>query len=364
MTELPTAIPGYLFIMVGWAVLLFVLLWGLLILRRRWKGSVGRGRVVNALLALWMLLLTTTVAEVAFASLYDHTDSFAKTNVSKRWFDRHVKLNDAGFRDSNPFPPEGSTGRLIVFAGDSFTFGHGVKNPAHRFSDLVAAELDASRPGEFRVSNTGLPGLGIRQLIAQVEDWAKRNFPVKTLVYTVVLNDIENLEPATGEFYNQLNALDPNCIILKSTYLPNFLYYRLQAWRQPASRNYYDYLADAWAGDTWRKFSDQLDRLHQACVVNGIELKLAVFPFLHNLDDEYPFTRAHERLQQYCNKHEIPCADLLPAMRGRSDNELTVNRFDAHPNELAHRLAAEVILRELFGELPGNLTAGAGVEPR
>ena len=36
--------------------------------------------------------------------------------------------------------------------------------------------------------------------------------------------------------------------------------------------------------------------------------------------------------------------DLLPAYRAHRDEDLVVNRFDAHPNERAHAIAAKEIL--------------------
>jgi lysophospholipase L1-like esterase len=50
---------------------------------------------------------------------------------------------------------------------------------------------------------------------------------------------------------------------------------------------------------------------------------------------------------------EIPTFDLLPVLSKRRPTELTVNRLDAHPNELAHELAAEAIEQELLKDLVG-----------
>ena len=42
--------------------------------------------------------------------------------------------------------------------------------------------------------------------------------------------------------------------------------------------------------------------------------------------------------------------DLLEALRGRPESSLWVSPIDRHPNELAHRLAAEA-LAPVIGEL-------------
>jgi len=43
--------------------------------------------------------------------------------------------------------------------------------------------------------------------------------------------------------------------------------------------------------------------------------------------------------------------DLVGAFDGRDASDLVVNRFDAHPNEDAHRVAAEAVLRFLDAEM-------------
>jgi hypothetical protein len=47
--------------------------------------------------------------------------------------------------------------------------------------------------------------------------------------------------------------------------------------------------------------------------------------------------------------------DLLPALRGRTDESLWVHPVDRHPNEIAHRLAAESlapVVRRLAAPAP------------
>jgi hypothetical protein len=47
----------------------------------------------------------------------------------------------------------------------------------------------------------------------------------------------------------------------------------------------------------------------------------------------------------------VPCLDLKTALLPHVGEGLTVNRFDAHPNERAQALAAEALERELLGDL-------------
>ena len=47
----------------------------------------------------------------------------------------------------------------------------------------------------------------------------------------------------------------------------------------------------------------------------------------------------------------VPHLDLLDTFDGRDPSDLVVGRFDAHPNEEGHRIAAEAILPWLDGIL-------------
>jgi hypothetical protein len=52
-----------------------------------------------------------------------------------------------------------------------------------------------------------------------------------------------------------------------------------------------------------------------------------------------------------CRREGIPCLDLLPVLEPHASEKLTVNIFDAHPNERAHELAADAIADRLLGDL-------------
>ena len=186
---------GYLLGLGAWLVLLGAVLVGCLRLRRRWRGSPARVRWIHATLSLWMLLAGLTSVELYFALCYDQSDSFNMTNLSRRWFDRHIDPRQP-FRDVQPFPqsaPEGT--KRIVFLGDSFTFGHGVANPADRFSDRIAAALEQTQPGRYSVNNRAKAGNGAPEVVKLLRHDLENGFEIQTAVYTLCLNDIEYFAP-------------------------------------------------------------------------------------------------------------------------------------------------------------------------
>jgi hypothetical protein len=325
----------------------------LLKIRRKWRPALPwRVKWINAALSVWMLLAALTAVELYFAVVYDQSDSYNMSKVSEHWFARHVRRNEFGFRDDREFPAKVPDGmRRIGFVGDSFTFGHGIKAVADRFSDRVARSLDAARPGEFVVSNIGELAWGVPDVTAAVKAIVvDRGRRIDLLVYTICLNDIEGDEPASSDEYLRLGLHAPQFLPFRETYFLNMLYFRIQQAQLPEVRNYYSQLAASYGSAPWNGMQRKLDQLREFCQDRGIDLRVVIFPFLHNLGPEYPFTAAHEQLAEYFRQANVPCLDLLPTLLAHAGEGLTVNRFDAHPNERAHALAAEAIEKHLLAD--------------
>ena len=46
-------------------------------------------------------------------------------------------------------------------------------------------------------------------------------------------------------------------------------------------------------------------------------------------------------IAEYCRARKVPVLDLRPTLEPHASERLTVSRFDSHPNERVHALAAE-----------------------
>lgn len=353
----------YLSRMSVWLIAGIVCLYLLLRKRRSWtRRKSPRVFWANLGLSLWMFLAALTLVELYFAIIYDQSDSFNMTNVSKHWFMRHERLNPQGFRDEKPMMksiPEGV--RRVLFVGDSFTYGHGIKNVADRFSDRIERSLEAAQPGKFTVSNAGLCGVHILLIENMVEKIVEHGYQVDVLVYSVCLNDIDGFKESQTDMDQRLAVHSPSFPLFRDTFFLNMLYFRIQQASQPELRNYYGDMAQFYESAAWDRMRAELDRFHDFCRDHQIDLRIAIFPFLHNLGPDYAFDVAHKRIAEYCRGQGIPCLDLKPVLQPHAAEGLTVNRFDAHPNERAHALAAEAmekdLLADLFEEVPPKPTA-------
>ena len=80
-----------------------------------------------------------------------------------------------------------------------------------------------------------------------------------------------------------------------------------------------------------------------------MRLDVVVFPFFSQWGDGYPFDGCHDRVAEAWKDLGVAVVDLRDAYRGIPASDLVVNRFDAHPNERAHEIAAKAILERAFG---------------
>jgi hypothetical protein len=114
---------------------------------------------------------------------------------------------------------------------------------------------------------------------------------------------------------------------------------------------YYDFVRSAYDGLTWKQQQERLRGFRDSCHDAGGRLSAVIYPFMHSLGPDNPYKQAHEKLDHFWREIEVPCLDLLPTFEQHAGENLTVNRYDAHPNERAHAIAAEAIREFLESQL-------------
>lgn len=349
---------GYLLAMAAWVGVLALTPVVLVRLRRKWTAQKSRLRIIYASLSTWLCLGLLTLPELGFALLYDTTDSFDMTNVSNRWFQIHVEpevrelefADGTGIRYRNDsdivLSPENAV-QHVCFLGDSFTFGHGVADVGDRFSNRVFWSLDSKVSSRIKVSNLAWPGTDLLWTESVLEHSFESGGRIDDAVYVLCLNDIEAFHDPTMSRSSSLAHFEPPGFLFRDTYFFNWLFFRTQLLLQSETRGYYAFVKEYYEGEPWGRFRDALGRTSAMCEENGCRFRVAVFPFLHNLGPDYPFRPIHHRIMADCENLGIDSFDLDPALSEHSDERLTVNPFDAHPNERAHEIAAEALTKWL-----------------
>ncbi|MFP6765923.1 MAG: SGNH/GDSL hydrolase family protein [Planctomycetaceae bacterium] len=354
----------YLVCMTVWLCLLAVCPVLLVRLRRRLGKDPKKRKWIFIGLSGWMCLACLTAAELGFALLYDTTDSFSMTNCSRRWFDVHVTpdlktlefSNGTGieYRDTQQVPRPGlrnTWGRHVCLLGDSFTFGHGVAVVQDRFSNRLQALLNRSHTqpdgtASCVVSNLSQPGTDLYWVESVLQNMFRDDYQIDDVVYVMCLNDIEAFhDPTMSESINQAR-FEPPTVLLRETYFLNWAWFRFQQASQSSGRDYYGFVEGLYAGQPWHRFRTRLRSVQRLCVRNGCSFSVVVFPFLHSSRGDR-FDPVRRKITAACRQDGIVAIDLEEAFHGQRAEQLTVNAFDAHPNERAHQLVAEFLAPKL-----------------
>ena len=351
---------GYFYGMLAWLAAVVAAVVVLVKMRR--GASAGRRKLIHAGLSLWIVLVGLTGVELYFALIYDTTDSFSMTNVSKKWFAMHVKPHERPlplgaqrgilYREDHDLPTRraGEDQEHVVFVGDSFTYGHGVKRIGDRFTNRLAGSLEAEHPGRYTVTNLSNAGVDLHWAERLLEELFAAKLPVDRVVYVVCLNDIETFHPRHKTYYVDLQQHAPGFFLWKHTYFFNLMYFRLRQFTVSDFRDYYQFVREYYDGQPWRDMQRKLDQVNGLCRTHGAKLEVVVFPFLHNLGPDYPFRDVHAQWTAWGRQSGVRVLDLLETLEAHVAEGLTVNRYDAHPNERAHSLAAEALETGLFDD--------------
>jgi hypothetical protein len=130
------------------------------------------------------------------------------------------------------------------------------------------------------------------------------------------------------------------------------------------TRNYLSMYEDGASG--WKAARAALARIGALCRERGVPFVVVIFPLFGNpLDESYPFRAVHQKVARAAADAGAQVVDLFPSYEGLRWDVLVVNgAADEHPNEIAHRIATDVILHALDKAYPlPDRRAGAPPAP-
>lgn len=316
----------------------------LLVLALKRRGMAGRPTgwwqlaAGNLLVFLFLTSAVFLAAETYFRFIYDTTDSLGFTKVCERWVQRHWQVNAAGCRDDVDYSAAMRPGqRRITFIGDSFAAGHGISNVEDRFANRLRR---AHPDWDIQVlANVGLDTGAEQVLLNRV---LHQGYQLDQVVLVYCLNDVGDLMPEQTGIYDQLLE-NQGGWLCRHSYCLNLLFNRYRASRIPLLRNYFPYVREAYRGPLWERQKLRLKAFRDTVAAHGGHLAVVTFPFFDVLGPHYPFESVHQQLDDFWRSLDVPHLDLLGVYGGYTPEQLTVNRYDAHPNELANRLAADAL---------------------
>jgi hypothetical protein len=93
----------------------------------------------------------------------------------------------------------------------------------------------------------------------------------------------------------------------------------------------------------FQSFALQLGAFKQLTDASGAALIALTFPDTGSRWEQYPYREVHRQLDDLWKRLGATHVDLLPVFERHRPDTLHVGLLDAHPNELAHRLAAREV---------------------
>ena len=255
----------------------------------------------------------------------------------------------------DPSPPAKSPGTYrVMFLGDSFTYGAGVRDAKKVFVHSVQRRLNASLPrGEierFETFNGGIPGSLTNQWMQLYEKVAPAYDPDMVLA-VFFLRDGAGREVASVGLIRGIeegmNQLVKESFLYRHSYLVRFFRDRHEL--QQLSDRYLGILRRAYLGEPgqteeWQRAQANLLSLRDRAKREGRRFAMVIFPVLLQLDESYPLRGIIDVLEKFCRANEIPVLSLLPRYMGMDAPSLWVSQFNQHPNERGHEIAADGIL--------------------
>ena len=120
--------------------------------------------------------------------------------------------------------------------------------------------------------------------------------------------------------------------------------------RMRGYRRYYEFLyREDYSG--LRRFREAVPEIAEQCRAKGARLVGVLMPLMNQdlRPGHYPFAAQHAMVREAFDRQDIPFVDLYDAFRFSDATRLqNIPQLDPHPNEIAHRIAAEATLRFLL----------------
>ena len=289
-----------------------------------------------------------------------------------------IAMNAEGFWDDQHAVPKEKTKKRILFLGDSFTIGYGVRKE-FRFSDLVKAKLSSG----YEVINMGVWGYSTDQELLLLKEKGIKYDP-DIVVLSVFLDDLfcTNLFSVNDGMYlkpkflvSQNNSLELTNVPVQNNHCKslfiNMLITRLNKLRNRLA------VGNDFANRGWLSVFDTnylkenkfllplrlLKEMHLILKERKIKFLVVLIPYVDQLFDKeiysstnkyagIPRKRLSLRLPQkvinfFCKKEGIQIIDLLPKFKRRINEDKFFFEEDLHWTKAGHSLAADEIISKL-----------------
>ncbi len=237
----------------------------------------------------------------------------------------------------------------IAAIGDSFTFA-----PYMQFTDTYPKKLetmlnldDGGRTTE--VINYGVPAYSTSHEVPVVATAIEEGADL--IILQITLNDPEvkhhtptGLRENMEDRFGALKMDGTLGTLARHWRTLGFVLTRLH--NSKTHQEYVSYFKDLFDNPrSWNPFVESMRKIVSNARAAQKPLVAVVFPlFGLPMDDRYPFYEIHSKVAALMQELSVPVLDLSPTYKGIPlDRMQVIPGVDRHPNEIAHRMAAERI---------------------
>lgn len=298
--------------------------------------------IKNIALAIYSIITLFIIFEIIFMHL-PISQGTGDAYCAVMWFRKYWKKNEMGYRDKPYNPAVDTLTNNIVFLGDSYVAGHGIKKTEDRMSNLLETKLGHA----YRVFNLGRNGANTKDELLFLE-----RFPYKfnKLILVHVPNDLEYMKNENSDENISNNQFEPGFFINESFFI-NFLSYTQIG-------GYFKYVLSTHKFKVEQQrdypFSDttllnthisNLYFIDSMCTIKNINLLIVSYPFPGITDTVAKryyrnfISKLKENNLNYLDAE--PICDLLPPRKQ------IVNKFDMHPSKQVQKMVADSIYERI-----------------
>lgn len=302
---------------------------------------------INISLSIVTVLFCFFIFELYFRFVYVESDGLGITLAHKKWGAKYWKpINSLSLRDREWKDADLAGKKVIAVIGDSFPAGHGIKNIADRFPDVLASKLGK----EYAVINISLPGWGTEtELLAFKYFVSGRHVMFNTVIWSYFPNDILDLTQHLGKKPPDEIAIPKGITgkIISNSYFLNFVYWDVFKITK-LKNDYFEWLKEQYNDpQTWNLHKKELEQICKDVKNSKAKLIVVTFPFLIN---EVKSDVILEKVKDLFNQSNVPVLDVSDIISGLKESEIVISKNDAHPSIKLHRLVANNLYRIISGD--------------
>lgn len=261
------------------------------------------------------------------------------------YYDR--PLNELYYRDSNIKNRVTKNKKNILFLGDSFTRGVGIKKNEDSFVSIIRSKTDSAR---FEIYNLGKGNSDTKDEFNRL-----KAFPVKpdVLVLQYYHNDMQPVGETFG-YYRYENSLFKKIIggavylISKVSFFINFITINVSVkFINAKIGNEYKKEIEKSYNDTrcLNSHLNDINNIIQFCKTNDVKLYVLFIPELVNID--FTEKTCFKPLKSFLSERNISYMSVNDTLKNYKPKQLIVGSLDNHANEFVQTIIAEEVLRSV-----------------